>query len=64
MQEQWLTKVNDLIERKTFHRVVRDETAIELRLLELGLTAHQRDQVMEMMYDFQDEPNPKARRNH
>lgn len=62
MQEQWLNTVNDLLERKTFHRLVREESELELRLIELGLTEYQREQVLELMYDYNDEPNAKVRR--
>jgi len=64
MQEQWLSTVNDLLERKTFHRLVREESELELKLIELGLTEYQREQVLELMYDYNDEPNPKVGRKY
>lgn len=52
MQKQWKSEVLDRVMARDFHRIVRDESDIELKLIQFGLTRDQIENVIELMYDY------------
>jgi hypothetical protein len=64
MNDHWLTAMREKIDNRDFHRQPHDEDDLGLKLLEIGLTEGQCERVMELVYDYTDEPNPKVKRVH